>query len=473
MNFQFFCTPNSDAVLNKQNIYFLGGGGIGMSALIRYFLALGKNVAGYDKTQTNLTDKLINEGADLCFNDQVDQIPEAFLEKNDALIIYTPAIPQDSLLLNYFKSKGYALFKRSEILGMITRNNYNIAVAGTHGKTTISSMIAHCLKHCAYPLTAFLGGVSKNLGSNYYHDSDSKVTVIEADEYDRSFLKLSPNIISVSAADADHLDIYGTEDEMQNTFREFLFENLQEGGTAIVEKKLESIFGNSFETYSLTDSSADFFVSNLEVKEGVFTGDFNWKTGKLEGVELGLPGLHNMENALVTFAIIQKLGVETEQIKSALKAYSGVERRFDIHIQTKSCVYIDDYAHHPEEITSLVLSVKKMYPNRKITGVFQPHLFSRTRDFLEGFAVALELLDNVVLLDIYPARELPIPGIDSNLLLSKIKKNSKMLCSKKAMHDHLSNSDCDVVLTIGAGDIGMEVATVKQNLLNHLKIKGL
>jgi UDP-N-acetylmuramate--alanine ligase len=460
-------------VLSKKNVYFLGGGGIGMSALMRYFLAQGKNVAGYDKTQTHLTDKLLTEGAELNFEDEVKNIPAAFQNKEDSLIVYTPAIPDNSPQLNFFKNEGYALFKRSEILGIITQSNYNIAVAGTHGKTTISSMVAHCLKYYGYPMTAFLGGVSKNLGSNYYHDRNSKVTVIEADEYDRSFLKLSPNIISVSAADADHLDIYGTEEEMQRTFREFLNENLQKDGSAIIEKKLEGVLGNTFETYSLTDVSADYFVSNLKVEGSVFSADFNWDGGIQKNVILGLPGLHNMENGLVTFAIIQKMGIAPEKIKEALGAYSGVERRFDIHIKTKKCVYIDDYAHHPQEITSLLLSVKKMYPGKKVTGVFQPHLFSRTKDFLEGFAKALELLDTVVLLDIYPAREVPIEGIDSALLLSKIKKNSKMLCSKKEMHDYISNRDCDVVLTIGAGDIGMEVETMKQNLLNRLNIKEL
>jgi UDP-N-acetylmuramate--alanine ligase len=347
-------------VLNKKNVYFLGGGGIGMSALMRYFLAQGKNVAGYDKTQTHLTDQLLEEGADLHFEDEVGNIPSEFQIKEDALVIYTPAIPKDSAQLNYFNNEGYFIFKRSEILGMITEKNYNIAVAGTHGKTTISSMVAHCLKHCNYPMTAFLGGVSKNLRSNYYHDSNSKVTVIEADEYDRSFLKLSPNIISVSAADADHLDIYGTEEEMQNTFRQFLTKNLQKDGSAIIEKKLETILGHNFETYSLNDVSADYYVTNLKIEDSVFLGDFNWNNGVVKNVVVGLPGLHNMENSLVAFAIVQKLGISAKKIKDALAAYSGVERRFDIHIKTKNCVYIDDYAHHPAEIKSLVLSVKKM-----------------------------------------------------------------------------------------------------------------
>lgn len=457
-------------MLDKKNIYFLGGGGIGMSALMRYFLAQGKNVAGYDKTPTHLTHQLQQEGARLCFEDVEQQIPPAFKNKEEALIIYTPAIPKDSEQLRFFKDKGYDLFKRAEILGMITQRNFNIAVAGTHGKTTISSMVAHCLKYCNYPLTAFLGGVSKNLGSNYYHDQNSEVTVIEADEYDRSFLQLSPNLISVSAADPDHLDIYGTAEEMHRTFSKFLAENLQDGGTAIIEKKLVSLLGQGHETYSLTDTSADYYVSDLTVQGTQFLANFHWETGSIKGVELGLPGLHNMENALVSFALVKKMGIDPEKIKAALLAYNGVERRFDIHIKTEKCVYIDDYAHHPQEIKSLLLSVKKMYPGKKITGIFQPHLFTRTQDFLEEFAQALELLDEVLLLEIYPAREKPIKGINSTLLLSKIKKNSKMLCSKKDMHDHISNRDCEVVLTIGAGDIGMEVSKVKQNLLKRFNL---
>ena len=455
-------------MLSKKNIYFLGGGGIGMSALMRYFLAQGKNVGGYDKTATHLTEKLIEEGATLNFKDDLEAIPMEFKDVENTLVIYTPAIPFDAVQLNFFKKQGFPLFKRSEILGILTQSNYNIAVAGTHGKTTISSMVAHCLKFAGFPLTAFLGGVSKNLGSNYYHDTNSKVTVIEADEYDRSFLKLSPNIISISAVDADHLDIYGTEEEMQRTFRQFIDENLQEGGSAIVEKKLTAVLGNHHETYSITDESANYFTKNIKVINGVFSADFHWNNTHINDVEIGLPGIHNLENALVTFAVCLKMGIEASVLKKALKNYQGVDRRFDVHIKEKSCIYIDDYAHHPAEIETLVKSVKKMFPSKKITGVFQPHLFSRTQDFLMEFSKALELLDTLILLEIYPARELPIPGVNSELLLSKIKKNSKMLCSKKQMHDYLSNTDCDVVLTIGAGDIGMEVQKVKENLLKKL-----
>ncbi len=459
-----------EGMLSRKNIYFIGGGGIGMSALIRYFVANGKNVVAYDKTETNLTSKLIAEGTRFFFEDKFASIPPEFQDASKTLVVYTPAIPKDSQLLKHFTENGYSLYKRSEILGFITESNYNIAVAGTHGKTTISSMVAHCLKYCKYPFTAFLGGMAKSIGSNYYNDLDSKVTVIEADEYDRSFLKLSPNIISLSAADADHLDIYGTEEEMHKTFKQFLTQNLQKGGVAIIEKKLEKLFGNSFETYSLTDETATYFVQNLEVEGTKFTADFHFKGNVVNDVILGLPGLHNMENALVTFAIVSKLGIDPIQIKEALHQYAGVERRFDIHIDMKELVYIDDYAHHPEEINKLVSSVLRMYPGKKIIGIFQPHLFTRTRDFLEEFAKSLEPLDAILLLPIYPARELPIEGVNSKLLLDKIKKNSKTLCSKKDIHTYLIHNDCDVVLTMGAGDIGAEVQKVKETLLNKLTV---
>lgn len=457
-------------VLNRPNIYFLGGGGIGMSALMRYFMAQGRNVGGYDKTPTGLTELLIQEGAELNFEDKIESIGSSFLNPENTLVIYTPAIPKDSEQLNFFQSKGFPLYKRAAILGLITQSNYSVAVAGTHGKTTISSMVAHCLKFAAYPLTAFLGGISKNLKSNYYHDTDSKVTVIEADEYDRSFLQLQPDIIGISAVDPDHLDIYGTEQEMQRTFRQFLTENLRKNGTAIIEKKLVKILGENYNTYSISDATVDFFADNIKIDALSFKADFHWKGGTEKDIEIGLPGIHNLENALLCFAICLKIGIPSQVLKLALGAYKGVDRRFDVHINQPKCLYIDDYAHHPEEIRNLVLSVKKMFPHRKITGIFQPHLFSRTQDFLQGFIDALELLDSVVLLEIYPAREKPIPGVNSTLILEGIQKNSKMLCSKKELLDYLLSEPSDVVLTIGAGDIGMEVDKVKETLLKRLKL---
>ena len=458
-------------MLDHPNIYFLGAGGIGMSALLRYFLAQGKNVGGYDKTSTPLTDKLSNEGAALNFNDEEQAIPASFKDPESTLVILTPAIPKDSLQWAFFKGGNFQILKRAQVLGLITQNNPSIAVAGTHGKTTISSMVAHCFKEAQRPFTAFLGGISKNLGSNYYHEEGSEYTVIEADEYDRSFLQLYPEIAGVSAVDPDHLDIYGTPEEMVKTLKQFLDENLSKCGIGIIEKKLTPQLGSQWLTYSITDQSASYFASHIKVEALKFSAKFNWDYYDID-VEIGLPGIHNLENALLCFALCEQAGLAPEVIAKALKTYRGVDRRFDVHIDDPKCLYIDDYAHHPEEIRNLVLSVKKMFPERRVTGIFQPHLFSRTQDFLAGFAEALDLLDVAILLDIYPARELPIPGVNSQLILDHMKKNSKMLCSKKDLLHYLDSKPIDVVLTIGAGDIGLEVPKIKETLLNRLNRQG-
>lgn len=451
---------------NKKNIYFLGVGGIGMSALARYFLAKNYSVAGYDKTETDLTKKLELEGVKVHYSDSVEAIPNAFRNKEDTLVVITPAIPSNHTEWSFFKENGFQILKRSEVLGEITKTNFSIGVAGTHGKTTISSIIAHIFKYCKVPFTAFLGGISKDLGSNYYHDNNSEVTVIEADEYDRSFLKLSPSIATVSAIDPDHLDIYGTKEVMQNTFKEYLNENLVENGIGIIHYDLRDVLGSEFLTYSITDANADFFAANFRVENTKFKADFTWDNQVLLDVEIGLPGIHNMENALVAFAVGIQKGIQPNLLKEALANYSGVDRRFDIQIQNDNLVYIDDYAHHPEEIKKLIHSVKKMYPKRKILGIFQPHLFSRTQDFATDFANSLELLDELLLLEIYPARELPIPGVNSGMLLDLIQMNSKTLCSKKDIVPLVKASECTVVLSIGAGDIGAEVKNIKKHLLN-------
>ena len=451
----------------NKNIYFLGIGGIGMSALARYFLAQGFTVGGYDKTETVLTKKLVEEGAQIHYNDEVKAIPQHFLDRLGTLIVRTPAVPLDHQEWLYFQKEGFEILKRSQILGKITEEHPSIAVSGTHGKTTISSMIAQMLKFCEVPFTAFLGGIAKDLKSNYYHDKNSTVTVIEADEYDRSFLCLKPEIITVSAVDPDHLDIYGTKEEMHRTFRQFLTENLKENGQTIIHHNLIPVLGDNHITYSIDNSEADFYAANFRVENAEFVADFIWENQELKNVKIGLPGIHNMENALVTFAVGIRRGISPVKLKKALAAYGGVERRFDIQIQTDEIVYIDDYAHHPEEITMLVNSVKKMYPNQSVLGVFQPHLFSRTQDFSEGFARSLELLDELLLLDVYPARELPIEGVNSEMLLGLINMKSKMLCSKKQLPTLIKQSKCNVVLTIGAGDIGAEVANIKHYLLNY------
>ncbi len=438
-----------------------------MSALARYFLALGFNVAGYDKKKTTLTENLVKEGADIHYEDNRSLISEIFKSNKNTLIVVTPAIPKNHSELTFFKEEGFEIIKRAQVLGRITESNKSIGIAGTHGKTTISSMVSYIFKYCKIPFTAFLGGISKDLGSNYYYDSDSEITVIEADEYDRSFLELKPNIATVSAIDPDHLDIYGNKEEMQKTFKQYLDCNLRSDGVGIIHSSLKNILGTVYKTYSLEDESADYYAANFRVENEVFLADFQWSEGEIKDVEIGLPGIHNMENALLAFGVGIEEGLDPQLIKEALSEYSGVERRFDIHIKSDRIIYIDDYAHHPEEIKKLIESVRKMYPARGILGIFQPHLFSRTQDFADGFARSLELLDELLLLDIYPARELPIPGVDSQMLFDRISMNSKTLCSKKELLSYVSVSKSNVVLTIGAGDIGEEVNNLKNFLLNN------
>ena len=454
-------------MINKKNIYFIGIGGIGMSALARYFLAMDCCVGGYDKTETALTEKLAKEGVKIHYQDDPSLIEDVFKSKKNTLVIITPAIPKNHSEWNFFKEEGFEILKRSQVLGQITQLNKSIGVAGTHGKTTISSMISHVFKYCEVPFTAFLGGISKDLGSNYYHDIDSEITVIEADEYDRSFLELKPTIATVSAIDPDHLDIYGTKEEMQQTFKQYLHKNIKKNGIGIIHSSLSGILGNHFKTYSIEDVSADYHAVNFRVEKAEFLADFKWSGNEIKDVKIGLPGIHNMENALLAFAVAIENGISAKLIKEAIGKYTGVERRFDIHIQSDDLIYIDDYAHHPEEIKKLVASVRKMYPDKTILGIFQPHLFSRTLDFADDFARSLELLDELLLLEIYPARELPIPGVNSRMLFERINMNSKTLCSKKELTSHVTASKCNVVLTIGAGDIGAEVENLKKFLLRN------
>lgn len=436
-----------------------------MSALARYFQAKGFKVGGYDKTETVLTQKLSEEGIEIHYEDDLQQVNEVFKKVEDTLVIITPAIPENHSEWHFFKDNGFEILKRAQVLGRITESNKSIGVAGTHGKTTISSMIAHLFKFCKVPFTAFLGGISKDLQSNYYHDVNSEITVIEADEYDRSFLHLKPEIATISAIDPDHLDIYGTKEEMEKTFKKYLKENLVKDGIGIIHHSLKSVLGSGYKTYSIEDDLADFFADNFRVENAEFIADFKWEGNVLNDVKIGLPGIHNMENSLVAFAVGIQKGINPELLKEALLNYGGVDRRFDLHIKSDRIVYIDDYAHHPEEINKLVASVRKMFPGKKILGIFQPHLFSRTQDFANEFARSLEELDELLLLDIYPARELPILGVNSQMLLDLINMNSKMLCSKKELEPYLNQLDSYVVLSIGAGDIGAEVENIKKYLL--------
>ena len=451
-----------------KNIFFLGIGGIGMSALARYFNASGKKVSGYDKTSTPLTEELSNEGINIHFIDDIKFISEEIIKGNvnESLIIYTPAIPPSHSELNYFISNGFSIKKRSEVLGMITENTFTIAVAGTHGKTTTSSMIAHILKSSGVNCFAFLGGIAKNYNTNLLlgnPDLSEKYFVVEADEYDRSFLALKPTISVITSMDADHLDIYGSENYMIESYRMFAL-NLKSDGKLIYKK------GLPVDDLKLTKSNydvngkADYYAENIRIGEHRY--HFDWKNSMvlIKDITTDMPGLHNVENAIAAIAVARMLKISEDKIKKALSTYSGVNRRFDYRLRSPKVVYIDDYAHHPEELRACISSVRELYPGRKITGIFQPHLFSRTRDFAEGFAKSLSMLNTLILLDIYPAREEPISGITSEIIFNKVSTADKVLCQKENVIDELRKRACDVVLTLGAGDIDQIVNPITEYL---------
>jgi len=447
--------------LKKLNcIYFLGIGGIGMSALARYFKSFGINVYGYDKTRTPLIDELLNEGIKIHFEENCDILP-----KNIDLVIYTPAIPLSHKELIYFKENKFNLKKRAEVLGQITEQFKTIAIAGTHGKTTITSIISHILSCANIPITSFIGGISKNINSNLLINKESKYIIVEADEYDRSFLTLHPDIAVISAMDADHLDIYKSKIYLDESFKLFA-KQIKENGLLIHKSglNLSNQKGKTRLTYHLKEKS-DLFVSNISINKGKYIFDISG-IHNISNIELGLPGLHNVENALAAIAVAKSIGIDDIVIKDALSTYQGVKRRFDYIINTEKFVYIDDYAHHPAEIKACILSIRDLFPNKKITGIFQPHLFTRTRDFADEFASSLELLDNLLLLDIYPARELPIDGINSQMLFNKIKLTNKQLVTKAEILSKLEAIKPEILLTMGAGDIDQLVKVIKQNYLN-------
>ncbi|MFM2201597.1 MAG: hypothetical protein RL040_797 [Bacteroidota bacterium] len=445
--------------------YFLGIGGIGMSAVARYFHAHGKLVMGYDKTSTPLTTELEMEGIAVHFDDSVLEIPPVVRHtpKEKVLIIYTPAIPKDSQELNWLADQGYTLIKRSQALGIITAQSKSIAVAGTHGKTTTSSMIAHMLMHSGKGCNAFLGGIATNYGTNLLLDKNAEWTVVEADEYDRSFLTLSPTISVITSTDADHLDIYGSHEYMKESFNLFA-QKLGKDGLLIFRKDLPIDVsalseGTRYVDYSGT-GQAQHFASTIQIKEGKYYFDYTSQGECWPSVELGLPGMHNVENAVSAIAVCRAVGLSESEIRGGLSSFKGVKRRFEYHIRREDLVLIDDYAHHPEELRACISSVRQLYPGKHITGVFQPHLFTRTRDFLEEFARSLELLDDVILLPIYPARELPLAGIDSQLLLDNISKPTKKLVEKYDLLAELTGSPRQVIVMLGAGDIDALVSPV-------------
>ena len=441
------------------NVFFVGIGGIGMSAIARYFAANGKNVAGYDKTQTHITKSLQDVGVEIHFEDAVKNIPISFLNKQKTLVVYTPAIPENHQELNYFIDNGFTVLKRAEILGKITENTFCLAVAGTHGKTTTSSILGHIMQPSL--ATSFLGGITENYNSNLILGED-KISVVEADEFDRSFLQLSPDIACVTSMDADHLDIYGEAEALQESFREFANKVSE---TLIVAKGLP-LKGL---TYAV-DEEADYKAFNLKIESGKYIFDVKTPSSEIKNIEFYLPGKHNVMNALAALAMAEVHGVSLEIIKEQLKTFKGVQRRFSYKIKSENLVLIDDYAHHPTEINAVQNSVREMYPKENVLAVFQPHLFSRTKDFVDDFAKELSKFDEVILLDIYPARELPISGVTSSWLLKKMPLKKKQLSSKENLINNIKKSSAKVITILGAGDIGVLVESVKKELINYYKI---
>ncbi len=444
-------------MLDRENIYLIGIGGIGMSALARYFNGEGKKVAGYDRATTDLTKRLQGEGIAVTDFQDADAIPFPFRDKESTLVIYTPAIPIGNPILTYFKEEGFTCLKRAAVLGKLSEGLTTVAVAGTHGKTTISTMLAHLLKSAGKPLNAFLGGISRDYGTNLLVDKAAELLVTEADEYDRSFLNLKPNMAVVSSLDADHLDVYGDQDEMVANYNAFV-QQINQGGKLLTKppllEKLKPAIGVNTITYSINQAeNADYAATEITVREGKYHFQLR-KQGAIVGeFNCGLPGIHNVENALAALAIALELDVEVEALKSAISSFNGVKRRFDVHLKSDKLVYIDDYAHHPNEVKALLQSVREMYPDKKITTVFQPHLFSRTRDLADEFAEVLATSDELILLEIYPAREDPIEGIDSLWLSRKINKADVAVCKKNQLINILDSKEVEVLLTVGAGDI--------------------
>jgi UDP-N-acetylmuramate--alanine ligase len=444
---------------NIQRVYLVGIGGIGMSGLARYFHHLGSVVCGYDKTATELTREMQQEGIPVIYNDTDAFIPSSFHTPNvNTLIIYTPAIPHDSVILNFFKDQGFELFKRSQVLGIISRGMFAVAVAGTHGKTTTSTMIAHILKSSGKDCSAFLGGISTNYHTNVLYGKNN-IVVVEADEYDRSFLTLHPDIAIVTSMDADHLDIYGDKSHLTESFQLFASQ-IKPGGKLI--KKVGLALEGGF-TYSF-EGEADAHAANVHVNNGDFYFDFVSSKVTIKGIKLGIPGTHNVENAVAATEAALLLDVSPEAVKDALASFAGVKRRFEYIVKNARHIYIDDYAHHPEELKACIRSVKKLYPEKKLTTIFQPHLYTRTRDFADGFAEALDLTDELLMLDIYPARELPIEGVGADMILERMKLWNKRKCGKQEAVEIVKNEKPELLLTVGAGDIDQLVAPLKAAL---------
>lgn len=440
---------------NVKAVYFVGIGGIGMSAIARYFLHIGVIVGGYDKTPSDLTKKLAEEGCSIHYEENTDLIPEACKDASNTLVIYTPAIPAEHRELLFFQKNGFQIQKRAQVLGTLTRSLKGLCVAGTHGKTTTSSMAAHLLHQSHVDCNAFLGGITKNYGTNYVISKESPYVVIEADEFDRSFHWLTPFATVITSTDADHLDIYGTEEAYLESFRKYTSLILPDGFLILhTGLKMKPDTQEGVTTYSYSKDEGDFHAENVKIGNGRITFDLISPLGNISDIELGVPVTVNIENGIAAMALAQIGGATEEEIRSGMATFSGVDRRFDFRVRTDNMVYLSDYAHHPAEIRQSIMSIKHLYEGRRIKAIFQPHLYTRTRDFYQDFADSLSLLDDVVIVDIYPARERPIPGVTSNLIYDNLKAGiKKRMCHKEEICDIVREGGFDVLVTLGAGDI--------------------
>ncbi len=455
----------NDEIKKIGSVYFIGIGGIGMSAIARFFYSKGIKVSGYDRTETTLTKELEMEGIDVHYDENTDRIP-----KNADLVVYTPAIPKDHRELGFYQQNGYNVMKRSDVLGLITKSSFNICIAGTHGKTTTTTMIAHLLRDSGYGCNAFLGGISVNYKTNCW-SSEKNVCVVEADEYDRSFLKLNPDVAVISAMDADHLDIYGTLESMEQAFIDFS-KKVRPGGLLISKfglKRGKELNATNHLTYSLQNESADAHAGNIRMKNGSYEFDVVLKDNKLENVVLNMGGMHNVENAIAAMAVASSLEIDDDKIKTAIESFKGVKRRFEYIIKNARIVFIDDYAHHPEELRALIHGAKTLFRQKKCTIIFQPHLYTRTRDLANGFAEVLDGADEIILLPIYPARELPIEGVNSEMILTKMKNENRRIMNKEQLimwikddfSKNLNREFGEVLITAGAGDIDTLVEPIR------------
>ena len=451
-----------------ERVYFVGIGGIGMAALARYYMSKGLPVAGYDRTESALTDELVREGATVSYADSMDAVPEEYRDKAGTLVVYTPAVPAENIPLSFFRNGGFELNKRARVLGLITRDSKSLCFSGTHGKTTTSSMAAHIMHSGATGCNAFLGGILKGYNSNLILSPTSPYSVVEADEYDRSFHQLTPYIAIVNATDPDHLDIYSTEEAYLESFAHFT-ELIRPDGFLLIHTglKLKPRAPQGVRTYTFGRTDGDFHATNVRTGNGTIVFDFVYPGGVITDIELGVPVDINVDNAIASLAAVWLTGTLTDELaRSAMKSYPGVERRFEFHLKEDGRAIIDDYAHHPDELRKSIESVRALYPDKTLTVVFQPHLYSRTRDFADQFAVALSAADEVMLTDLYPAREKPIPGISSKTIFDKVKCEKKSLISKEDFVNTMKNRNFEILLTVGAGDLNLYSARLAKELKN-------